>query len=84
MKVTIYTSPHCPFSKKAKEFLRRKRITFVEKDIVDDEERNHNKYREEMIDLTGQLSTPTLHIGKEVLIGFDKEEVDAALKKAKA
>ena len=83
MKAIIYTSPLCGHCKKAKDYLKQKNIEFVEKDVVDDEERKHNRYREEMIDKTGKLSTPTIDINGEIIIGFKPKEIDAAIKKAK-
>jgi len=82
MKVIIYTSPLCGHCKKVKDYLKQKMVEFVEKNVVDDEERKHNRYREEMIDKTGKLSTPTIDIDGEIIIGFKPKEIDAAIKKA--
>ena len=83
MKVILYTSPHCKWSKIAREFLKGKKIEFTEKDIVDDVERHHNRFREEMVDKTGQLATPVFDIEGLLLIGFNKKEVEETLEKAK-
>jgi len=82
MKVIVYISPNCHHSKKAKDYLHKKKIEFVEKDVIDDLERNHHKYRVEMIDKTGSLKLPVIEINGQIIEGFKPEEIDEALAKA--
>ncbi len=83
MKITLYTSPHCKWSTRAKEFLKKKKVEFTEKDVIDDVERQHNKYRKEMIDKTSQLTTPVLDAEGILVIGFNEKDYLGALEKAK-
>ncbi len=59
-----------------KEYLSQKGIEFVEKDVS----RDIQAQQELVMDLQSQ-STPTVVIGDEVLIGFQPDQIDAALKK---
>jgi glutaredoxin len=52
-------------------------MTFIEKDVIGD-----RKNLEELVQKTGRRATPTLIIGDEVIIGFEKENIEKALRKA--
>jgi glutaredoxin 3 len=77
-KVTFYGTPSCPYCKPARTYLRRRRIKFEDVDITDD-----SKNREALIDLTGQMIVPTIKIMDTIILGFDTDKIDAALKKLK-
>lgn len=81
MKIIVYTSPNCHYSKKAKDYLHKKKIEYIEKDIIDDAERNHHRYREEMIDKTGTLKVPVIDIDGLIIEGFKPKKIDEALSK---
>jgi len=63
----------------AREFLSQKGVSFVEKDVI-----NEPKNLEELVQKAGRRATPTLVIGDEVIVGFDKPEIEKALKKIAA
>jgi glutaredoxin 3 len=73
--VKIYSTPSCPWCHKAKDFLNEKKIKFEDKDVSSDE-----KARAEMIEKSGQMGVPVLDIGGEVIVGFDQEAIQKALK----
>jgi alkyl hydroperoxide reductase subunit F len=74
-KVVVYSTPTCPFCKKAKEFLTKKEVAFIDHDVTTDKEA-----LEEMRKLTqGGLSVPVLHICDEIIIGFDQARIEKAL-----
>lgn len=72
-KVTIYSTPTCPYCKQAKDFLKQNNIKYTEIDVSSDE-----KKAQEMIEKSGQMGVPVLDIDGQIIIGFDK----AAMKKA--
>ncbi|MAG60753.1 NrdH-redoxin [archaeon] len=76
MTVIIYTIPSCKWSTKAKAYLTKKKIAFEDKDITEDK-----PARKEIIDVSGQVATPVLKIGAEIIIGFNQKKIDAALSK---
>ena len=39
------------------------------------------KNLEELVQKTGRRATPTVIVGDEVIVGFEKEEIEKALKK---
>src|SRR3972149_11020780 len=80
MKVTIYTTSTCPFSKLEKEYLQSKNIVFEEKNV----EENRDFLSELLVVSNNFAGTPVTKIEKDdgqavVLKGFTREEFDAAL-----
>lgn len=73
-KVTIYSTPLCPWCKKAKEFLSANNIEFEDKDVSSDE-----ATRNEMQEKSGQLGVPVLDIDGNIIVGFDQEAIKKAL-----
>ena len=75
--VTLYSSPTWPFCKKTKEFLSKKGIKYIDHDVTTD----HEALRE-MVELTdGGRSVPVIKINDEIIVGFDKEQIEKALDK---
>ena len=77
MNVTIYSTPTCPYCKKAKEYLTEKGVAFADINVAADRAK-----AEEMIQKSGQMGVPVLDIGGTIVVGFDKSKIDAALAKA--
>tara|TARA_Y100000310_G_scaffold342814_1_gene447585 strand:- start:639 stop:884 length:246 start_codon:yes stop_codon:yes gene_type:complete len=73
-KVIVYSTPTCPWCKKAKEFLKEHDIKFEDVDVAADKER-----AQEMIEKSGQMGVPVIEIDDTVIIGFDKEEMEKLL-----
>ena len=78
MKIEIYTLPHCPYSNKAKKFLKKKKLKFEEITLFKEEEN-----RLKVIELTGQMATPVIVIDDEVIVGFDEVNLKKILKEKK-
>lgn len=58
-----------------KEFLSQKEITYIDHDVTTDK-----TALEEMRKITqGGLSVPVIHIGDEIIVGFDEERIKKAL-----
>ncbi len=73
--IKIYSTPTCPYCKMAKAFLTEKGLEYDDIDVSTD-----RQAAEEMVDKTGQMGVPVLDIGGTVIIGFDKDAIEAALK----
>jgi glutaredoxin-like YruB-family protein len=73
--VKVFSTPVCPWCKKAKDWLKEHKIKFEDIDVSID-----RKAREEMIDKSGQMGVPVIMIGKEVIVGFDEDAMKKALK----
>ncbi len=72
--VTIYTTPTCHFCQMSKEFFKANNVAYTEYNVAADIEK-----RQEMIDKSGQMGVPVITIGDELIVGFDKRRLDAAL-----
>lgn len=75
MSVKIYTTPTCVYCKMAKEYFKKSNIEFEELNVAEDE-----KAREEMINKSHQLGVPVIEIGNEIFVGFNRAEIEKALK----
>ncbi|HRZ15007.1 MAG TPA: glutaredoxin domain-containing protein [Candidatus Omnitrophota bacterium] len=73
-KVTVYSTPTCPYCTRAKQFLTDNRIAFDNVDVSVDTGR-----AEEMIQKSGQMGVPVLDIDGEIIVGFDRERIQRAL-----
>lgn len=78
MAVRVYSTPVCPWCHKAKEYLEEKGIKFEDINVAADRDAAN-----EMIEKSGQMGVPVLDINGEIIVGFDREQIDAALKKKK-
>ncbi len=74
--VKIYTTPACPWCKKVKEWMKKKKIKYTEYNVVSDK-----KAREKMIKMSGQGGVPVIEIGKQIIVGYDVKAIEKALKK---
>jgi glutaredoxin 3 len=75
-KVTVYSTPSCPWCHKAKDFLKANNIEFEDKDVYSDD-----SARNEMIEKSGQMGVPVIVIeGNDPIVGFDQEAIKKALK----
>lgn len=75
-KILIYSTPTCPYCHKAKEYLKGKGYKYTDIDVA----ANHDKAKE-MVEKSGQMGVPVLDIGGQIIVGFDQEKIDEALKK---
>jgi glutaredoxin-like YruB-family protein len=75
MDVRVYTTPSCPWCKKAKEYLKSKGVDYTEVDVHSDSEA-----AKEMMKLSKQMGVPVIVAGEKVIVGFSEEEIDEALK----
>lgn len=74
--VTIYSTPTCGFCHMAMDYFEEKGVKYTERDItVDEEGLNY------VLEKVGQAVTPIITIGDELIVGFDRPTIDAALQK---
>lgn len=70
MKMTVYSTPTCPFCKQLKAYLEENKIEFTDIDVGSDQEK-----AQEMIKKSGQMGVPVSDINGEIVIGFDKKKI---------
>jgi glutaredoxin-like YruB-family protein len=75
-KVVVYSTPTCPWCKKAKEYLTQKGIAYTDINVATD--RNAAK---EMIKKSGQMSVPVIMVDDEIVVGFNQPQLDKLLAK---
>ena len=73
-KVTVYSTPTCPFCIRAKQYLKDNNVQFEDIDVSE----NHDK-AQEMIKKSGQMGVPVLEIDGAIIVGFDKDKIKEAL-----
>lgn len=75
MKVTVYSTESCPWCHRAKEYLKANKVKFKDVNVGEDE-----KAAQEMIEKSGQMGVPVIDVNGTIIVGFDKERLDEALK----
>ena len=73
-KVIIYSTPTCPYCKRAKDYLSQKGIPFVDRNVAQDKDA-----AKEMMQKSGQMGVPVIIIDSEVVVGFNQALVDKLL-----
>ena len=74
-KVIVYSTPTCPWCKKTKEYLSQKGISYTDVDVSSDTAKS-----KEMVEKSGQMGVPVVDINGTIIVGFNKDKMDAALK----
>jgi len=74
IKIKIYSTPFCVYCKIAKDFFDKKGLSYEEVDVSVDE-----KAAQEMVARTNQMGVPVIEIGEEVVIGFNKSQIEKIL-----
>ncbi|TVR90585.1 MAG: NrdH-redoxin [Spirochaetaceae bacterium] len=75
MAVTIYSTPSCGYCKKLKDYFKENKVPFSDYNVADDMRR-----AEEMVKKSGQMGVPVVDINGTVIVGFNKAQIDKALK----
>ena len=73
-KVVIYSTPTCPYCKRAKDYLSRKGIAYIDRNVAQDRDA-----AKEMIQKSGQMGVPVIIIDSEIVVGFNQALLDKLL-----
>ena len=73
-KIVVYSTPSCPWCKKAKNYFSELGIKYKDIDVSKDREG-----AEKMVRKTGQMGAPVIEIGNHFIVGFDKNRIDKLL-----
>lgn len=73
--VTIYSAVWCAFCHAAKDYMDKLGVKYHDKDVEQDPQA-----MKELVDKSGQMGIPVLDIGGEIIVGFDRPRIEAALK----
>ena len=75
VKPIIYTTLTCPFCKMTKEYFKASGVEYEEKDVT-----ANTSLQQEMIQKSGQFAVPVIDIGGKIIVGFQKDAIEAAIK----
>lgn len=75
MKVTVYSTPTCPWCHKVKDYLEYKEVRFKDVNVAAD-----RLGAMEMIRKSGQSGVPVVDINGNMVIGFDQPKIDILLR----
>ncbi len=79
MEAKIYTIPTCPWCAKGKEWLKKKKIIFIDCNVA---ESQNSQFRDELIEKSGQISVPVFDFDGVIVVGFNEQRLEEALVKA--
>jgi glutaredoxin 3 len=74
-KPIIYSANWCAFCHAAKQYMDKLGVAYDDRDVDSDP-----KFANESIEKSGQRGIPVIDIDGEVIVGFDRPKIDAALK----
>lgn len=73
-KIVVYSTPTCPYCTMAKQYLKGKGAKFADVDVSRDQ-----RAAMEMMQKSGQMGVPVLDVNGKIIVGFDRNAIDAAL-----
>jgi len=72
--IVVNSTPTCPYCRRAKDYLIRRGVPFVEHNVAQDRDA-----AKEMIKKSGQMGVPVITIDDEVVVGFNQILLDRLL-----
>jgi len=75
-QVTIYSATWCAFCHMAKQYLDQRGVSYIDKDV----DQSMDNLRES-VEKSGQRGIPVIDIDGQIIVGFDRPKIDAALAK---
>ena len=73
-KVTVFSTPTCPYCVMVKRYLDDKKIEYQNVDVSKDQES-----AEKMFKKSHQMGVPQIWVGEDVVVGFDPGQIDDLL-----
>lgn len=73
-KVVLFSTPSCSWCRRAKKYLRERRVPFKEVNV----EKDASAARD-LVKKTGQMGVPVVKIGGAWIVGFDKDRIEREL-----
>ena len=75
-KIKVYSTTTCPWCVKLKQFLDEKKVEYESINVGENQ-----AAAQEMVNKSGQMGVPQTEINGKMIIGFDKEAIEAELDK---
>jgi glutaredoxin 3 len=77
--ITIYTATWCAYCHAAKDYLDKLGIKYIDRDVETDPAAGM-----EAVNKSGQRGIPVIDINGEIIVGFDRPRIDAAVTKSRS
>lgn len=74
-QITVYSAVWCAYCHAAKNYFDQHNVKYVEKDVEKEPAAGM-----EAVEKSGQRGIPVIDIAGEIIVGFDRPRIDAALK----
>ena len=74
MNVIVYSTTSCPYCNRAKDYFKANNVEYTDYNVGEDQAKG-----QEMVQKSGQMGVPVIDINGSIIIGFDKERINAAL-----
>jgi len=73
-RVIVFSTPSCPYCRKAKKYLRSRGVPFRDVDVSRD-----RAAARDMVRRSGQQGVPVVDIGGKIVVGFNRPKIDKLL-----
>ena len=73
-RIIVFSTPHCPWCTKVKNYLKEKHFRFRDIDVSRDV-----RAAEDLVRRTGQTGVPVILINNKPIVGFNRKEIDRVL-----
>lgn len=77
--IIVYSANWCGFCHAAKQYFDKLGVAYEDRNVEEDP-----AYAEEAVRKSGQMGIPVIDMDGQIIIGFDRPKIDAALNKKKA
>lgn len=74
MSVIVYSADWCAFCHAAKQYFDKIGVSYEERNVE-----TEPKFMHEAIEKSGQMGIPVIDIDGQVIVGFDRPRIDAAI-----
>ncbi|MGL5615282.1 MAG: glutaredoxin domain-containing protein [Sarcina sp.] len=74
--IKVYSVEWCPPCNKLKKYLDKKGLDYEVVTVADSKED-----RDEVLAISGQRSVPVLKVNEDVVVGFEKKDIDMLIEK---
>lgn len=73
--ITVYSATWCAFCRAVKDYFDKQGVQYIDKDVEKDPEAGL-----EAVTKSAQRGIPVVDIAGDIIVGFDRPKIDAALK----
>ncbi len=74
MSIILYSTPSCGYCNLAKDYFRKKKISFTDYNVAANQSR-----ADEMVKKSGQMGVPVIDINGRIIVGFDQAAIERAI-----